>query len=220
MLSRDFAESPPATTPVEEKPTRRPFFRRLSEKTKVRPVPIVSSSVGLEEEVVRDDITSIGEQVEVFRSAYTRYLLVDRQTGCILLLSERARELFSGDPVSQPIFPLLTQTFSNLDSRTIRSLQRAYSSEQPISIRIGPSQASMPVNESIINLSLVDEPQESPSRSRRNSNQSSSTESSQPSIGRQKMGESGIVAIHLTPLRNEKGKVEMFVFILARKYSD
>jgi hypothetical protein len=74
ILSRDFAlnDARGAATPpvIEEKTTRKSFFRRLSERAKIRPTPILSTSPGLEEEVVREDITTIGEQVEVFRSAY------------------------------------------------------------------------------------------------------------------------------------------------------
>jgi hypothetical protein len=71
ILSKDFAlESPPSTDVG-----RKSFFRRLSEKTKLRQhTPILqaplSQTPGLEEEVVHDKITTVGEQVTVFRTAY------------------------------------------------------------------------------------------------------------------------------------------------------
>jgi len=55
--------------------TRKGFFRRLSEKTRIHTIKqtvIMPQTTGLEEEVVRENITTIGEQVDVFRSAYAR----------------------------------------------------------------------------------------------------------------------------------------------------
>jgi hypothetical protein len=69
-LSKDFA--------LEQAPSaegsRKSFFRRLSEKTKLRQsIPVVTPTnltPGLEEEVVSDNITTVGEQIAVFRTAY------------------------------------------------------------------------------------------------------------------------------------------------------
>ena len=75
ILSRDFslADTPPATA---EGP-RKSFFRRVSEKTKTslrlnHSLSTTQLSSGLEEEVVRENINTIGEQVDVFRSAYAK----------------------------------------------------------------------------------------------------------------------------------------------------
>jgi hypothetical protein len=66
ILSKDFALSEP---PASE--ARKSFFRRLSEKTRIHTKPLMPLTPGLEEEVVRENIT-IGEQMDVFRSAYAR----------------------------------------------------------------------------------------------------------------------------------------------------
>lgn len=67
ILSKDFALSEP---PASE--SRKSFFRRLSEKTRIHTTkPLMPLTPGLEEEVVRENIT-IGEQMDVFRSAYAR----------------------------------------------------------------------------------------------------------------------------------------------------
>jgi len=215
ILSQDFAL--PAPSPTEIQNPRKSFFRRLSEKTRFRPSPVISPSVGLVEEVVREDITTIGEQVDVFRSAYAKYILVDN-TGNIQFCSERAGNLFPGiEPFSQPIFPILSQTFSNVDSRTIRKLQRALNSGQATSIRLTSSPPTTPSNESFINLTI---PEESETRSRKSSNATSSTSNSDPSLVRGNSGEPTVVAIHMTPLKNGEGKAEMFVFVLAGRFSD
>ena len=69
LLSKDFALSEPPTLEA-----RKSFFRRLSEKTRIHTTKhsMIALTPGLEEEVVRDNITTIGEQVDVFRSAYAR----------------------------------------------------------------------------------------------------------------------------------------------------
>jgi len=73
ILSKDFAlpETPPATA----EGGRKSFFRRLSEKTKTSLRPNHSSTLlsgGLEQEVVHENISTIGEQMSVFRSAYAK----------------------------------------------------------------------------------------------------------------------------------------------------
>ena len=72
ILSKDFTLNEPPTTEA-----RKSFFRRLSEKTKLHTTKhsVMPLTHSLEEEVVRKNIT-IGEQVDVFRTAYSRVTLL------------------------------------------------------------------------------------------------------------------------------------------------
>jgi hypothetical protein len=65
IFSKDFALSEP---PAPPNGPRKSFFRRLSDKAKGRN-HMMSKWPGLEEEVFRNNIT-IGEQIDVFRTAY------------------------------------------------------------------------------------------------------------------------------------------------------
>jgi hypothetical protein len=79
VLSKDFAVSD-CSQPSFDSP-RKSFLRRLSDRAKKRQhpspfsfTPLSSSAPGLEQEVLRDNITTIGEQLDVFRSAYGKVL--------------------------------------------------------------------------------------------------------------------------------------------------
>lgn len=233
ILSKDFAvtEFPQSTYEIP----RKSFLRRLSDRTKIRQhhspfswSPLSSSAPALEEEVLRDNITTIGEQVEVFRSAYGKvalsrqefanlqYLIVDPDTGVIKFASDSAKALFPpGESLSsQSIFPLLTNTFSDLDSRSLKSLQRAFNHRQATAVRTtAASPPTTPGTESLMfNLDLHSE---KVPRSRQSSTGSCSTcDSGGLTRGRSRDTQS-IVAVHLTPLKNVHGKVELFVFVLA-----
>jgi hypothetical protein len=109
MLSRDFALSEPVGAPDSP---RKGFFRRISERTRLRNnmqfLSLGPQSPGLEEEVVSDNITTIGQQVQVFRSAYAKVFF--------------------------PIFKLtrsISLPFRNLGSyNSVQMLQRHYSQLQ------------------------------------------------------------------------------------------
>ena len=101
----------------------------------------------------------------------------------------------------------------------MRSLQRAFANGQATSIRLTPSQPSTPVNESFSDFVIAEEQEEI--NSRRGSDATSSTASSgAASLLRGTSAEPVVVAVHLTPLKNEQGKAEVFVFVLARRYGD
>jgi len=140
-----------------------------------------------------------------------QYILVLPDSGRIHFCSEAARALFPSAelPLSAHlIFPLLTQTFSNIDSRSLKSLQKAFNNSQPTSIRLTTSPPSTPTAEAF-NAEAFD----GDSRSRQSSTATTSTDGS---LVRRKTSNSGpIVAVHLTPLKDETGAAGMFVFVLA-----
>jgi hypothetical protein len=231
ILFKDFAVSD-CSQPSFDSP-RKSFLRRLSDRAKKRQhpcpfsfTPLSSSAPGLEQEVLRDNITTIGEQLDVFRVAYGKvlscheatnykYLIVYAETGIIKFASDAAKSLFpAGEGLfSQSIFPLLIQTFSDIDSRSLKSLQRAFNHHQATSIRLTSSPPTTPSTEiTMFNLEIGNE--KSP-RSRQNSAESCSTYGSDGlSRGRTKEI-NPIVAVHMTPLKDVHGTVPLFVFVLA-----
>lgn len=232
ILAKDFAVADGPQPGVDV--PRKSFLRRLSDRAKMRQhhspfsfTPLSSSTPALEEEVLRDNITTIGEQVEVFRSAYgkvilssqefsnTQYLIVYPDTGIIKFASDSAKALFpAGESLSsQSIFPLLTQTFSDMDSRSLKSLQRAFNHGQATAIRMTASPPTTPSTESLMfNLDLGND---RVPRSRQSSTGSYSSCGSGGLTTGHSRDTHQIVAVHLTPLKNVNGKVELFVFVLA-----
>ena len=132
-------------------------------------------------------------------------------SGRIQFCSEGARALFPlvDPPISaHVIFPLLAQTFSNIDSRSLKSLQKAFSNSQPTSIRLTTSPPTTPSGEA-----FSAEEFDADSRSRQSSTASTNSEGS---LVRRKTSNSGpVVAVHLTPLKDGTGAAGMFVFVLA-----
>jgi hypothetical protein len=69
VLSRHFAlnDAPPISP-------RKSFFRRLSERTRIRPLdPLSPPTMGLEEDIVRPNYR-IGQQISSFRTAYSKVI--------------------------------------------------------------------------------------------------------------------------------------------------
>jgi hypothetical protein len=232
VLSKDFAVSDCSKTSFDA--PRKSFLRRLGDRAKKRQhhsspfsfTSLSSSALALEQEVLRDNITTIGEQVDVFRSAYgkvlsfhevtnCKYLIVYAESGIIKFASDAARTLFPAREglSSQSIFPLLTETFSDIDSRSLKSLQRAFNCHQATAIRLTSSPPTTPSTENtMFNQEIGNDKY---TRSRQNSTESCSTcGSGGLSRGRSKET-NPIVAVHMTPLKDVDGKVPMFVFVLA-----
>jgi hypothetical protein len=229
ILSKDFAVSDCSKLSFDA--PRKSFLRRLSDRAKKHQhqsgpfsfTPLSSSAQALEEEVLRDNITTIDEQVDVFRSAYGKvltfqeltnykYLIVYAETGIIKFASDTAKSLFPALS-SQSIFLLLKQTFSDIDSRSLKSLQRGFNNRQARAIRLTSSPPTTPSPENtMFNLEIGNERYP---RSRQNSTESCSTcGSGGLSRGRSKET-NPIVAVHMTPLKDVHGTVPMFVFVLA-----
>ena len=101
-----------------------------------------------------------------------------------------------------------------MDSRSLKSLQRAFNHGQATAIRMTASPPTTPSTESLMfNLDLGND---RVPRSRQSSTGSySSCGSGGLTSGHSRVDTHQIVAVHLTPLKNVKGKVELFVFVLA-----
>jgi hypothetical protein len=218
ILARDFAltNEPPQTSP------RKSFFRRLSEKTRIRPLnPISPPTIGLEQEVVQQN--TIGQQVSCFRSAYSKvrsqtalnltdvkYILTS-PSGQIQFCSEAVKAVFQSDTQNRPqIFPLLSESFSNIDMRAMKALRKAFTRGQATSIRLTLSPPPSPTDHNFDADPLGEE-----GRSRQSSSATTWTANSTGAISDRSSAPEPAVAVHLTPLKNELGKVGMFVFILA-----
>src|SRR5271154_5556197 len=123
-------------------------------------------------------------------------MLVSPDSGRIQFCSEAARALFPMADLpltSHLIFPLLTQTFSNIDSRSLKSLQKAFNNSQPTSIRLTTSPPTTPTAEDAFNAEAFD----ADSRSRQSSTATNSTEGSLVT-GKRTGNSAPIVAGHLT----------------------
>ena len=125
----------------------------------------------------------------------------------IQFCSEAAQFLFPTPCQNQPIFPLLTNTITNIDSKSLKSYQKAFHNGQPTNIRLTVSPPSTPTSASVAFAEDLE------TRSRQSSTSAGSL------LGRKRTGGSGgdgvVVSVHLTPLKDEYGKVGKFVFVLA-----
>jgi hypothetical protein len=133
ILAKDFAvaDGPQPGVGVP----RKSFLRRLSDRAKIRQhhspfsfTPLSSSTPALEEEVLRDNITTIGEQVEVFRSAYGKVI---HPVKSFLILSISlyilTLELLSSPQIPPRLFSRPANHFHhNLYSRSLRKLSQIW----------------------------------------------------------------------------------------------
>jgi hypothetical protein len=118
-------------------------------------------------------------------------------------------DLFQSEiPSHQQIFPLLSKAFSNVDSRSMKGLQKAFGRGQATSARLTLSPPASPTETFDAEL-LGEDP-----RSRQSSNATACTTDSNGTSSRAPSLDP-VVAVHMTPLKNELGKASMFVFILA-----
>ena len=122
----------------------------------------------------------------------------------------RSREgAFESDiPYSQDIFPLLSKCFPNIDVREMKGLKKAFRHSQANSTRLALSPLRSP-SEMVYSEGLG--PQDA--RSRQSSSITTATVGSNE-IHKIASARDPVV-VYLTPLKDESGKVAMFVFILA-----
>ena len=183
------------------------------ERPKLRSSPMLTPLehpiLCLEEEVVREDIQTIGEQMDVFKSAYAKYIIVQKETEIPLFYSEAASKYFFPVFQDKSIFAVLLTAFTNVDLRSLKKLQKAFAGGVPRCIRLTRSQPGTP----LLGTPVEEGQGDGYFRSRMSKGDSSGSDRSFVMDGGKKAME--LMAIHMTPLKDERGKVEMFVFVLA-----